>query len=137
LTSSWGLRSNTIEQTRRLSSYLAAVLLDLAAVLDLPDVYDVAFNDISAVGAVPLVALPDDDVDQYLADGDVPRDTSPKYAETWDRGDDWRMASHHHDPVERWYLGRLGRLWDQLAVTLVTRDRHWVGSLRGLVNPPA
>jgi hypothetical protein len=121
-----------IHRQRRGTSYLAAVILDLAALLELPDVYDLAFNDIAAVDAFPAVPIPNDDVDQYLVTGAIPLDTSPRYAEHWRDGDDWRMAPHHDDDVERYYLGRLGRFWDHLTLSIVTRDRHWVAGLRAL-----
>jgi hypothetical protein len=45
------------------------VVLDFAAVLELPDVDDAAFNDVAAVDAVPLVTVPEDSISQYLVDG--------------------------------------------------------------------
>jgi hypothetical protein len=47
------------------------------------------------------------------------------------------MASHHDEDLTRFYLGRLGYLWDHLSLSLVTRDRHWVAGLRGLLHNPA
>jgi hypothetical protein len=43
------------------------------------------------------------------------------------------MAPHYAQKVEQSYLGRLDRLWDQLAVSAVTRDRHWIAAIRTLV----
>jgi hypothetical protein len=119
---------------KRRMSYLAAVVLDLFAALELPEVYEIAFNDFDAVD-VTLVPLPNDDVSQYLVAGagvDVPVNTSPKYAEKWDEGEGWKMAAHHDDDLTRYYLGRIDRLWDALAVSLVTRDRHWVALIRAM-----
>jgi hypothetical protein len=42
------------------------------------------------------------------------------------------MASHHDDDLGRYYLGRIARLWDYLAICVVTRDRHWVAAIRSL-----
>jgi hypothetical protein len=72
---------------------------------------------------------------QYLIAGsgiDVPMNTSPKYAETWDEGDGWRMAAHHDEDLARYYLGRIHRIWDALTLSLVTRDRHWVALIRAM-----
>jgi hypothetical protein len=52
--------------------------------------------------------------------------------EAWNEGDDWRMAPHHDDELDRYYLGRLGRIWDFVAICSVTRDRHWVAAIRAL-----
>lgn len=126
-----------VSRNRRGTSYLPVVVLDLAAALELGDVYDVAYNDITAVGAHPAVPLPNDDIGQYLITGpgvNVPLDTSPRYAERWADGEDWRMAPHHDGDVDRYYLGRHGRYWDHLALSLVTRDRHWVAADRRLIR---
>ncbi len=122
-----------VDRSARRSSYLAAVLLDLCAAFELPNSYDVAYNDISAVDATPQVPMPNDDVGQYLAaDADVPLDTSPRYSESWAGGEGWRMAPHHDEDLDRFYLGRIGRFWDHLAISLVLRDRHWVACIRAL-----
>jgi hypothetical protein len=108
------------------------VVLDLAAVLELQDVYDVAFNDFEAVGIHPAVPIPSDNVGQYLIPGPTPVETAPQYAEYWSAGSGWQMAPHHDEDLNRYYLGRLDLPWDHLAVSLVTRDRHWVAGLRTL-----
>jgi hypothetical protein len=123
-----------ITRPSRNSSYIATIALDLAAALELSDVYDDVRNDFLAVGAFPFVPLPQDDPDQYKVGGNVPIDTAPKYAEDWTRGDEWRMAPHHTQTTEQFYLGRIGRPWDQLAVSAVTRDRHWVSAIRVLAE---
>jgi hypothetical protein len=41
------------------------------------------------------VPLPKDDLDHYLVAGreiDVPLNTSLRYAEAWNQGDEWRMG---------------------------------------------
>lgn len=127
-----------VERRRRRTSYVATVVLDLCAALELPEVYEVAYNDFDAVDVTPLLPLPNDDVGQYLVAGngvDVPLNTSPKYAETWDQGNGWRMAAHHDDHLSRYYLGRIDRLWDSLTLSLVTRDRHWIAVARSMRIP--
>jgi hypothetical protein len=59
-------------------------LLDLAALLEDDELYDLAYNEVAALDIRPFVALPRDDVSQYMATGhgiDVPLNTSPQYAE--------------------------------------------------------
>jgi hypothetical protein len=127
-----------VDRSPRRHSYLAALLLDLAAVLEDQVLYDLAYNEIAALDIRPFLALPRDDVSQYMATGhgiDVPVNTSPKYNEYWSDGTGWVMAAHHDEDLSRFYLGRIDKLWDQLAVCLVTRDRHWVAGLRALALP--
>lgn len=120
---------------RRLS-YIATVVLDLAAALELPQLYDDARNDFLAVEAVPAVPLPRDDDAQYqVGRADVPLDTSPNYASAWANGDLWKMAPHHDEDLSRYFLGRIERSWDHLAICCVTRDRHWVAAIRVLARP--
>lgn len=122
-----------VARPRRRLSYLATIVLDLAAALELASLYDDARNDFLAVDAGLGVPLPRDDDAQYqVARADVPFDTSPKYAEQWSAGDEWRMALHHDEDLTRYFLGRIGRAWDHLAITCVTRDRHWVAAIRAL-----
>jgi hypothetical protein len=126
-----------VERPARRSSYLAAIVLDLAALIEDADLYDLAYNEVAAVKVSPFVAVPRDDVSQYMATGhgiDVPVNTSPNYSEYYADGDGWRMASHHDDDRDRYYLGRISRHWDHLALSVVCRDRHWVASLRALLD---
>ncbi len=118
-----------VEHTKRRDSYLVTVILDVAAACEFDETYELAHNDFLAVDVSPTVPLPRDDVGQYRVDGvDVPTDTSPAYRDTLTAG--WQVASHHDEDSTRYYLGRLGRMWDHLAVSVVTRDRHWVAILR-------
>jgi Restriction endonuclease len=122
-----------ITRPRRLRSYLATITLDLAAALELSSLYDDARNDFLASDVGLGVPLPRDDDAQYqVARADVPIDTSPKYTDQWRDGDDWRMASHHDEDLGRYYLGRIGRVWDYVAICCVTRDRHWVAAIRAI-----
>lgn len=124
-----------VTRPRRLTSYLATVILDLAAALELNSLYDDARNDFLASDVSLGVPLPRDDDAQYqVIRADVPLDTSPKYAEQWSDGDGWRMSSHHDDDLSRYYLGSIDRVWDFVAICLVTRDRHWVAAIRALAD---
>jgi hypothetical protein len=127
----------SVDLRPRRESYLAALVLDLAAVLEESELYDLAYNEVAALEIRPFLALPRDDVGQYMTTGhgiDVPLNTSPNYAEYFSDGSEWRMASHHDDDLDRYYLGRVGRVWDQLCISIVTRDRHWVAGWRHLLS---
>jgi hypothetical protein len=124
------------ERPRQFGSYLATIVLDLSAAIEEHDLYELAYNEITAVDAHPIVSTPRDDIAQYMGRGpgaDVPLNTSPKYLESLE-GDRWQAAAHHNDDTSAYFLGRIGRLWDHLALSLVTRDRHWVAGLRALLH---
>jgi hypothetical protein len=132
-----GASLDHIDRPVRRHTYLAAVLLDVAALLEDDELYDLAYNEVAALDIRPFLAVPRDDVSQYMATGhgiDVPMNTSPGFAEFFAEGRGWRMADHHDDDLERYYLGRIGRLWDHVALSVVTRDRHWVAGLRKLLD---
>lgn len=125
-----------VDRPRRSSSYLACVLLDLTAALGLSELYDIVINDVLAVGAIPLVPTISDDLGQYTIDNPgITYDTAPKYAESWEFGDEWRMAAHHDDDLAGLYLGRQSRPWDWIAIGVALRDRHWVAAIRELARP--
>jgi hypothetical protein len=129
----------SVEVSARRQSYLAAVMLDVAALLEDEELYNLAYNEVVALDIRPFLAIPRDDVSQYMTTGhgiDVPMNTSPNYAEYYADGSAWRMAAHHDDDTGRYYLGRIGRLWDHLSLSTVTRDRHWVAGIRVLLREP-
>jgi hypothetical protein len=81
---------------RRPESFIASVLLDLSAALELPDVYNAIVNEVMAVEACPQVVECDDDQSQY-------RDTLEgvrielwmRYDERFDTQSGWQCAPHH------------------------------------------
>jgi hypothetical protein len=123
-----------ITRSRRFTSYLATVVLDLSAALELSSVYDDVRNDFLASDVSLGVPLPRDDDAQYQITRSDLIDTSPNYADEWSEGDEWRMAPHHDGDVRRYYLGRIGRIWDYLAICSVTRDRHSVAAIRAMAG---
>jgi hypothetical protein len=119
-----------IQMERRAESYIASVVLDLVAVLEMADLFDVARNEFLAVDiALPLVEAPDTPT-QYLAGGDgLCYTANMEFAHTWNPTDNWKVAPHHQRALTS-YLNRIGRPWDLLAVSAVLRDRHFVETLR-------
>ena len=116
---------------RRAESYLACVLLDLAAVLGLKESYNDIINDILAVGAVPYLVEVEDVPAQYLRYGTGAVRVFASYAEEWPS--DGRVAAHHAFTEADFELGRQARWWDQLAVQAVLRDRQRIPALRAFV----
>jgi hypothetical protein len=117
---------------RRTESYLACVLVDVAAVLGMRELYDDIRNDTLAVGAVPSAVDADDVRGQYLRSGTGVRRVMPDYAMTWPA--DGPVADHHLLAVDSFELGREGRFWDQLAVQAVLRDRNRIPALAAFVR---
>jgi hypothetical protein len=114
-------------QPRR-QSQIAGVLLDLAATLDLPEVYADIRNDTLAVGLYPSVLLVADGPDQLSIVGRDNRwDFNPDFAEVIEGTAP--VAPHLEDdgadlivPEDRW--------WDLLAVSAALRDRQFPGAIR-------
>ncbi len=123
-----------VQKEPRRASHLGALVLDLASALERAAVYEDARNDFEAVGLHPVVAVPDDSAGQYRLDAPLVVEGSPSYQDEWP-AEGWRTAPHQHDRPERFYLGRIGRPWDQLAVSAVLRDRYWLWAIRALATP--
>jgi hypothetical protein len=120
---------------RRMESYVATVVLDLAAVLEMGDVFELARNDFLAVAANPCVVEVKDTPGQYTIDAtDLTFEANMTYAETWLPQDRWKVAPHHTRGPDSYYLQRIGRPWDHLAISSVLRDRHFVSTCRGFVE---
>jgi hypothetical protein len=119
---------------RRSESYVATVVLDLAAILQMKEVFEVARNDFLAVGAMPPVIEVDDTPGQYaLGGGDTLYEPNVQYADAWLPVEGWKVAPHHKRGPVAYYLERIGRPWDHLAVSAVLRDRHFLGACRAFL----
>lgn len=124
-----------IDRPRRRESYVAAVVLDLASILELGDVYDDARNDFLAVKLLPELLHVADSAGQYRVDGeDLEQEVNPPYRDRWTDAADGVTAPHLASTSPFW-LERLGRGWHQLAVWSVLRDRHEPGLIRRLLSP--
>ena len=124
-----------VDVPRRLESYVSTIVLDLAALLEIGDIYELARNDFLAVRALPTVLEVIDSPGQYLvAADDIRFEPNMPYKNRWEPEDGWKVAPHHVRGPASLYLERQGRIWDQLATTSVLRDRHFVKSLRGFIK---
>jgi hypothetical protein len=119
-----------IQIERRAESYIATVVLDVAAVLEMGDLFTLARNEFLAVDIVlPVVEAPDTPT-QYLVEGEgLCYTANMEFADAWAPIDGWKVAPHHRRTLTS-YLPRIGRPWDLLAVSAVLRDRHFVEALR-------
>ena len=118
-----------IDLRRRQDSYLAAVLGDLAAVLEDAQLYDDVRNETLAVRVVATLVQADDRPTQFRRSGvGVVRVMPAEYTDTLP--EDSVPAAHHRRSEDGVLLVRLDRSWDLLAVQSVLRDRHWVAACR-------
>jgi hypothetical protein len=115
---------------RRIVSFLASVLLDLLAVTEMGELYELAVNDVRHVKALPETIETADDPSQYGMDGVSLVRSVVDYPERWSPTDGWKIAPHHLRAPADYYLSRIGRPWDHLAVSSVLRDRHFLPTMR-------
>lgn len=109
---------------RRATSQAAAVLLDLAALLGLRDVYSDIRNDTIAVGLYPTVLIPGDEGADWLSrEGFKNRwDFNVAYS---DEMVDGHLVAPHLDFSDSRLPIPSARWWDALAVSAAIRDRHF------------
>jgi len=119
-------------RVRRSESYIATVVLDVAALFDLRDVYRTARNEFLAVGALPCVLESRDDESQYrIDDPSLSFEPNAPYAD--ERPDDLTaVAPHYPRQLPRRYLQEISRSWDHLAVSAFLRDRHFLSAITDL-----
>ncbi len=124
-----------IQIERRAESYIATVVLDLAAIVGLGDVFETAMNEFLAVGLFPtMIESPDTTAQYMLQSGELSFTPNVEYAESWHPQDGWKVASHHKRARSDYYLQRIGRYWDHLALSFVLRDRHDLVTCRQFLN---
>jgi len=116
---------------RRSASYTATVVLDLASMFEMKELFELAINDFLAVHAVLPVVEVGDVSNQYVLGGENIRyEPNMEYPITWTPMDGWKVAPHHKRAPGAYYLQRIGRPWDHLAVSAVLRDRHFLPTCR-------
>jgi hypothetical protein len=120
---------------RRSTSYVASLLLDLASVLEDQELYDAARNEFLALDIVLPIMEMDDDLSQYGRHLGEPRvETNMPYDEYWDRSNGWKRAPHHRRGTTTHFPLQVGSAWDQLALSSVLRDRHFVYGWRRILG---
>jgi hypothetical protein len=119
---------------RRHVSQVAAVLLDLAALLRYRKLYGDIRNDQLAVDVTPMVLRCPDSADQYMLTGLGNRwELNPAYPDELPRKATVGAPHFNEDAASRQLL-RLDRPWDLLAVSSALRDRHFVGAMRAFAG---
>ena len=120
---------------RRSESLSSAVVLDLTAVLRMTEIFRLARNEFLAVNAMSCVVETQDSPGQYIHGAD---DTSYEpnmlYDDKGSPIDGWKVAPHHLRAPNSYYLGRIGRLWDHLAISSVLRDRYYLATCQMLID---
>jgi len=117
--------------TKRMESYIATVVLDLTATMEMSELYGLARNEFLAVGAFPIVIEAPDSPSQCTGTAlDLRCEVNMPYKDKWEPDDGWKVAPHHNRAPENLYLDCIGRGWDLFAISSVLRDRHYVTSWR-------
>jgi hypothetical protein len=120
---------------RRAESYIGTLILDLTSVLEESELFDVARNEFLAVDIVLPVLEVNDDQGQYcLHMGRYSFEPNMPYEEHWCPSYGWKTAPHHRRGTGLRYPESVGTPWDQLAISSVLRDRHFVNNWRRLIG---
>jgi len=119
---------------RRVESYISTVVLDLAAMLRLGETFELARNDFLAVGALSSVIEVADSRDQYGFGGkEIRFEPNLIYGDTLPQ-EGWKVSPYHERAPKQYYLQRIGRPWDHLAISAVLRDRHFLYTCLGFLG---
>ncbi len=131
-----GSRFEHTHLSRRSESYTATELLDLCSVLEEHELFNLARNEFLAVDICLPVLEVDDSPAQYCIDSSGQRfEPNMPYKEHWDPLEGWKVAPHHNRGPDVFYPESAGGPWDQLVISCVVRDRHFVKSWRRLAHP--
>jgi hypothetical protein len=117
----------------RRESLVAGTLLDLAAVLELAELYDDVRHEFHAVNTVPELRHPPGGREAWMRDGDgVRHELNAPYAERFDDTAGWQTAPHHWAQAGSWPR-LVGLEWEALALWGLLRERFSAPLLRELV----
>lgn len=120
---------------RRSESYTAALLLDLASVLEDGELYNAARNEFLAVDVVLPILEVSDDLGQYGRHLGLSHfEPNMPYDDYWTPQENWKSAPHHKRGAPMRYPERVGSPWDQIALSSVLRDRHFVYNWRRILG---
>src|SRR5690606_13184842 len=115
--------------------YIATVILDLSACLELDELYADAWNDFSAVDIAFPVIEAADERGQYLFDGTgVVYSPNIEFQNPTTVATGWQRAHHHKRGHDAHELDRDGRSWELLGISLLLRDRHFLTATRQLAG---
>jgi hypothetical protein len=121
-----GSSLESVEMERRRDSWIATVLLDLAATLGLEELYADIYNDLQAVGIYARALRLREGPDEFDRAGMGNRlDPNVDFAPSLE---DQPVAPHHADTSGQGLCGQ-GRAWDLLAISSALRDRSFFCAL--------
>jgi len=124
-----------IELERRSESYIATQILDLCAAMEDGELFELGRNEFLAVDICLPVVEVDDDLGQYSLDLTGYRlELNMPYEESWHPVDAWKVAPHHKRGPLIYYPESVEDAWDQLVISCVVRDRHFVQTWRRLLS---
>lgn len=106
----------------RRESYLATILLDLLTILDRDALYELAVNDLKAVGICPSATIVDDTQDRFLHNGKLLYAPNILYSDQCAARTNGCVAPHHKR--ENTLMIHQGLWWESVAVCSTLRDRH-------------
>jgi hypothetical protein len=120
---------------RRSESYTASLILDLASVLEDGELYNAARNEFLAVDVFLPILEVSDDLGQYGRHlGQSHFEPNMPYDDYWIPQENWKSAPHHKRGAPLRYPERIGSPWDQIALSSVLRDRHFVYNWRRILD---
>lgn len=120
---------------KRQESYVATVVLDLAAIFKLSDILALATNEFLAVELLPSTIEVGDTPSQYSLQGDdIAHTHGLEYEISPTEMDGWWVAAHHRRAKADYYLQRIERYWEHLTLSSVLRDRHFLETWRYFVK---
>ncbi len=122
-----------INRPRRQSSYIATIATDLAGLLGFGALYEGAVNEFLAVDADSIAYELEDTIAQYGGAGrGLISYPNVQYRTPWAAGG---PLAAHHLPAAAYYVQRVSRPWDLLAISALLRDRHWTSAIAAVVGP--
>ena len=83
----------------------------------------------------PVLEVQDSPGQYILGAEDAYFEPNMEYENSWVPKDGWKVAPHHTRAPNAFYLERVGRAWDHLAVGVVLRDRHFLCACRSFISP--
>lgn len=97
--------------------------------------FNLARSEFLAVDIHLPVLEVDDSLAQYsISSNGQSYEPNMPYEEYWNPSEGWKVAPHHKRGPDFYYPELTGATWDQLAISSVVRDRHFVKSWRRLAG---
>jgi len=121
--------------SRRKESYLSTIVLDVVSLIEDRELYDLVRNEFLAVEINScLIEAPESKAQFLMESPELTFEANVPYADKWEPQDGWCTAPHHvRAKTQSSPSGRIAH-WDKQAVSIVLRDRHFVGACKELMR---